>query len=98
MKAITDIGQAIIHAGNKEVFLNPSFLSMSQIGSPEQIVDVSVKVHAGHYPKHRITDPGILKAVNARCFAEMVSAAMNVLRSCSESDISALIGSCRVTA
>ncbi|WP_265349505.1 DUF6246 family protein, partial [Enterobacter hormaechei] len=54
MKAITDIGQAVIRAGGKEIFLNPSFLAMSRIGTPEQIVDAFVKVHAGHYPKHRI--------------------------------------------
>ncbi|EHL37390.1 gp17 protein, partial [Salmonella enterica subsp. enterica serovar Montevideo str. ATCC BAA710] len=32
MKAITDIGQAVIRAGDKEIFLNPSFLAMSRIG------------------------------------------------------------------
>ncbi len=45
--------------------------------TPEQIVDVFVKVHAGHYPKHRIADPQTLKAHNARCFAEMAAAAAN---------------------
>ena len=53
MKAITDIGQAVIRACGKEIFLNPSFLAMSRIGTPEQIVDAFAKVHAGHYPKHR---------------------------------------------
>jgi hypothetical protein len=50
MKAITDIGQAVVRASGKEIFLNPSFLAMSRIGTPEQIVDAFVKVHAGHYP------------------------------------------------
>ena len=80
MKAITDIGQAVIRASGKEIFLNPSFLAMSRIGSPEQIVDAFVKVHAGHYPKHRITDIQTMKAVNARCFAEMAASAANVVR------------------
>ena len=66
MKAITDIGQAVIRAAGKEIFLNPSFLAMSRIGTPEQIVDAFVKVHAGHYPKHRISDIQTLKAANAR--------------------------------
>ncbi|HIC6797413.1 TPA: DUF6246 family protein, partial [Salmonella enterica subsp. enterica serovar Saintpaul] len=97
MKAITDIGQAVIRAGDKEVFLNPSFLAMSRIGTPEQIVDVFVKVHAGHYPKHRIADPQILKAANARCFAEMAAAAANVVKRCSEGDVAEVIGSYSVT-
>mgnify|MGYP002148539464 CR=1 FL=1 len=81
----------------KEVFLNPSFLAMSRIGTPEQIVDAFVKVHAGHYPKHRITDIQTLKAANARCFAEMAAAAANVVRHCSEGDIAEIIGSYSVT-
>ncbi|EFQ8851059.1 hypothetical protein H0F83_004436 [Salmonella enterica subsp. enterica serovar Kedougou] len=93
MKAITDIGQAVIRAGGKELFLNPSFLAMSRIGTPEQIVDAFVKVHAGHYPKHRIADPQILKAANARCFADMAAAAANVVRHCSEVDVAEVIGS-----
>ncbi|EBY6401612.1 hypothetical protein D5O63_26005, partial [Salmonella enterica subsp. enterica serovar Abony] len=97
MKAITYIGQAVIRAGDKEIFLNPSFLAMSRIGTPEQIVDVFVKVHAGHYPKHRISDPQILKAANASCFAEMAAAAANVVKRCSEGDVAEVIGSYSVT-
>lgn len=97
MKAITDIGQAVIRAGGKEIFLNPSFLAMSRIGTPEQIVDAFVKVHAGHYPKHRIADPQILKAANARCFADMAAAAASVVKHCSEGDIAEIIGSYSVT-
>lgn len=59
MKAITDIGQAVVRASGKEVFLNPSFLAMSRIGSPEQIVDAFVKVHAGIT---RNTESPILKS------------------------------------
>lgn len=98
MKAITDIGQVVIRASGKEIFLNPSFLAMSRIGSPEQIVDAFVKVHAGHYPKHRISDTQILKAANARCFAEMAASAANVVRHCSEGDVAELIGSYSVNA
>ncbi|EHR3368896.1 hypothetical protein KTV32_004625, partial [Salmonella enterica subsp. enterica serovar Give] len=67
------------------------------IGTPEQIVDVFVKVHAGHYPKHRIADPQTLKAANARCFAEMAAAAANVVKRCSEGDVAEVIGSYLVT-
>ena len=70
---------------------------MSRIGTPEQIVDAFVKVHAGHYPKHRIADQQILKAANARCFADMAAAAANVVRHCSEGDIAEIIGSYSVT-
>ncbi|EJG2168484.1 TPA: hypothetical protein MYO58_001713 [Citrobacter freundii] len=98
MKAITDIGQAVILAGGKEIFLNPSFLAMSRIGSPEQIVDAFVKVHGGHYPKHLISDAQIMKVVNARCFAEMAASAASVVRNCSEGNIAEVIGSYSVNA
>lgn len=98
MKVITDIGQAVIRAGSKEIFLNPSFLAMSRIGSQEQIVDAFVKVHAGHYPKHRIADIQILKAVNARCFAEMAASAASIVRHCADGDMAEAIGSYTVTA
>lgn len=98
MKAITDIGQAVIRVGSKEVFLSPSFLAISRLGTPEQIVDTFVKVHAGHYPEHRIIDPAMLKAVNARCFAEMAAAAARVVRYCSEGDVAEIIGSYSVMA
>lgn len=70
---------------------------MSRIGTPEQIVDAFVKVHAGHYPKHRIADPQILKAANARCFAEMAAAAANVVRHCAGGDVAEVIGSYSMT-
>lgn len=98
MKAITDIGQAVIRADGKEIFLNPSFLAMSRIGAPEKIVDAFVKVHGGHYPKHRIADMQTLKAVNAHCYAEMMAAAAIIVRHCSGADISDVIGSYSVNA
>lgn len=97
MQAITDIGQAVIRAGGREIFLNPSFLAMSRIGTPEEIVKAFVIVHAGHYPEHRINDPGLLRNVLARCYAEMVVTAANVVRASSDEDISQFTGSFTTT-
>ncbi|NDJ59452.1 hypothetical protein GWD52_21195 [Enterobacteriaceae bacterium 4M9] len=93
MNAITDIGQAVIRAGGREIFLNPSFLAMSRIGTPEQIVDAFVKVHAGHYPQHKISDPDTMRAISARCFGEMAEVAAIVVRQCAAEDIGDVIGS-----
>ncbi len=56
-----------IRAGDKGSTLH--FLAMAESGTPEQIVDVFVKVHAGRTQKHRIADPQTLKRL-CRCFAE----------------------------
>lgn len=97
MQVITDIGQAVIRAGGREIFLNPSFLAMSRIGAPENIVRLFVTVHAGHYPTHRISEPTIMRDVLARCFAEMAAAAARVVTACSTENISQLIGTYKVT-
>lgn len=92
MQIITDIGQAVIRAGGREIFLNPSFLAMSRIGAPEDIVRLFVTVHAGHYPTHRISEPAIMRDVLARCFAEMAVASARVVTACCTENISQLIG------
>lgn len=97
MQAITDIGQAVIRVGGREIFLNPSFLAMSRIGTPEEIVKAFVIVHAGHYPEHRINDPVLLRDVLARCYAEMVVTAANVVRASSDENISLFTGSFTTT-
>ena len=97
MQVITDSGQAVIRAGGREIFLNPSFLAMSRIGAPEDIVRLFVTVHAGHYPTHRISEPSIMRDVLARCFAEMAAAAARVVTACCTENISHLIGTYRVT-
>lgn len=97
MQIITDIGQAVIRAGGREIFLNPSFLAMSRLGAPEEIVRLFVTVHAGHYPTHRISEPAIMRDVLARCFAEMAAAAARVVTACSTESIGQLIGTYSVT-
>lgn len=97
MQVITDIGQAVIRAGGREIFLTPSFLAMSRIGAPEDIVRLFVTVHAGHYPTHRISEPAIMRDVLARCFAEMTEAAARVVTACCTENISHLIGTYQIT-
>ena len=95
---ITDIGQAAIRAGGREIFLNPSFLAMSRIGAPEEIVRLFVTVHAGHYPTHRVSDPAIMRDMMARCFAEMAVASARVVTACCVENVSQVIGMYAVTA
>lgn len=97
MQAITDIGQAKIRCGNRDIFLNPSFLSMSRIGTPKDIVSVFLKAHAGHYPTHRITDVKLLQNTLARCYAEMVIASVMAVQACCAEDISSIVGEHSIT-
>lgn len=97
MQAITDIGQAAIRTGDRAIFLNPSFLAMSRIGTPKDIVSVFLKVHAGHYPTHRITDVALLQHTLARCYAEMVTACVTAVKACCAEDIAWIVGEHSVT-
>jgi hypothetical protein len=97
MKAITDIGQAEIRAGGRRIFLNPSFLAMSRIGAPEEIVTAFVTVHGGHYPEHRISDVEVMRSIQARCFADMVVTAAKVVQAACDDDLRQVIGVCSVT-
>lgn len=92
MAAITDIGQAEIKLVGHTYFLNPSFLAMTRIGTPEEIVTAMVHVHGGHYPQHEIRNEQLLKDTYAICFARMIKAAALILQSCCEEDISHLVG------
>ena len=92
MQAITDIGQAVIHAGDRATFLNPSFLAMSRIGGPQRIVEVFVAVNGGHYPAHRISDVTVMREALSRCFADMVLASVSVVQASCAENISQLIG------
>lgn len=94
---ITDIGQAVIRAGGRGIFLNPSFLAVSHMGEPDEIVRLFVTVHAGHYPTHRISDPAILRDVMARCFADMATASARVVAACCAENISQVTGTYAVT-
>lgn len=98
MQAITDIGQAEIRAGGRRIFLNPSFLAMSRIGTPEEIVGAFVTVHGGHYPEHRISDIEVMRSIQARCFADMVVTAAKVVQAACDDDLRQVIGVCSVTA
>lgn len=92
MAAITDIGQAEIKLVGHTYFLNPSFLAMTRIGTPEEVVTAMVHVHGGHYPQHEIRNELLLRDTRAVCFARMVKAAALIVQSCCEEDISHLVG------
>lgn len=98
MQAITDIGQAEIRAGGRRIFLNPSFLAMSRIGAPEEIVEAFVTVHGGHYPDHMISNVDVMRSVQARCYADMVATAAKVVQAACDDDITRIIGAYSVTA
>jgi hypothetical protein len=92
MRAITDIGQAEIKVNGRVYFLSPSFLAMTRIGRPNEIVTSLVQVNGGHYPNHSISDKALRIKVIAICYARMVSAAVRILRACCEDDITDVIG------
>ncbi|OVZ99009.1 hypothetical protein CBW53_03125 [Yersinia frederiksenii] len=97
MEAIIEVGQAIINVNGKDYFFNPSFLAMSKIGTPEQIVKAFVSVHGGNYPNKLIDYPYINKYVinklNSPLYGSSVlQDAIIIMQSCCDDDISNITG------
>lgn len=98
MEPITEIGQAVVHLQGKDLFFNPSFLAMTRIGSPEEIIDYFVKVHGGHYPQNIPSNPHILKIVQSTVYGkDVLSAAVIIAQACCEEDIGYLVGGYKFT-
>lgn len=101
MTPLTEIGECLVCADD-DYFLRPSFINMTRIGSPEEIVrtfyelfndDVTPVVQAaidayGHVPEW-------LAAHINSCGREAVTAAMVVISACCDRDVSRLVGELR---
>lgn len=78
MRILKDIGEIGIHTDKRDVILRPSLYAMSELGSPREIVEIVSLVCEGAISEH-----------DER--AQMI-AARSVLASCTEEDISDLVG------
>lgn len=100
-----EIGEFLIAAGEKEYFFRPSFINMTRIGEPKDIVTAFYDLH------HDEVSDLIRSAINAYGLVpewliqhirttsygkKAIMAAMTVLSSCCDTDVTPLIGELRI--
>lgn len=99
---ITSIGEMVISTTDKDFFFKPSFNAMANIGTPQEIVEIYATMNGLSAQKAitaaissygRVT-PFLLKSIAKPAYGrEVLSAAIIIMRSCCEDDISGLVGS-----
>lgn len=101
MRVLTEIGEQGLTFGEREVKLRPSFYAMTQLGNPEEIVELFVEIHKPPaLVEHMDWDPASVRqfgdavSVNRvnRYFRDMLFLSWQVLTACADEDISDLIG------
>lgn len=101
MTPVKEIGECAITAGEDEYFFRPSFLAMTRIGEPREIVQAFYDVHNDEVTPllQRALDaygkvPGwLVKFIGGQQMAKAaVSAAMNIIAACCDRDVSRLTG------
>ncbi|MFY7447046.1 DUF6246 family protein [Enterobacter hormaechei] len=105
MIPLKEIGEFLIAAGEKEYFFRPSFINMTRIGEPKDIVTAFYDLH------HDEVSDLIRSAINAYGLVpewliqhlrttsygkKAIMAAMTVLSSCCDTDVTPLIGELRI--
>ena len=90
------IGQcAVTVAGVKYVF-TPSFAAMAKIANNMDLVQAFAIIHGSKYPARLPVDKGLRNRILARCYGEVVQTSMLVLKACTDSDTTRLIGDCEL--
>ncbi len=101
MNPIKEIGECLIACYGQDYFFRPSFINMTRIGEPREIVQVFHDLH------HDEITPLLRRAINAYGLVptwlvehiktitsgrKAIMAAMTVMQSCSDEDLTQLIG------
>ncbi len=99
LKEIGEIGISDSREGGKDFLLRPSFTAMARLGEPAEIVRIYGTVNGSDAQKLLVACAGALKCVPAwvspsfNLLADrLLSAAMHVMQSCCDEDLTAVIG------
>lgn len=104
MTPLKEIGELVVSDAKNDYFFRPSFVNMAKIGEPKEIVETFAELHSdevidtlsrafeayGHVPgwlSEIVLKPEFSK--------KAISAAMNVMQSCCDADLSPIIGELR---
>ncbi|HCU0591093.1 DUF6246 family protein [Enterobacter kobei] len=104
MTPLKEIGECLISVGEKEYFFRPSFINMTRIGEPKEIVQAFYDLHHdevsallqsaleayGHIPGWMV------QHIKSTSYGrKAIMAAMTVLDACCDDDLTTLIGEIR---
>lgn len=101
MTPLKEIGEVLITVGEEDYFFRPSFINMTRIGEPEEIVQALYDLHndeAAELMRKATVSLGYLPAwIADHCISPQYSkkaivAAMTVLQACSAQDVTSLTG------
>lgn len=99
LKEIGEIGISDSREGGKDFLLRPSFAAMARLGEPAEIVRIYGTVNGSDAQQLLVACVGALKCIPAwvspsfNLLADrLLSAAMHVMQSCCEEDLTAIIG------
>lgn len=99
---ITSIGEMVISTTDKDFFFKPSFNAMANIGTPQEIVEIYATINGlsaqkaitAAFSSYGHMTPFVLKAISKPAYwREVLSAAIIIMQSCCNEDISGLVGS-----
>lgn len=101
MTPVKEIGECLITVGDDDYFFRPSFLNMTRIGDPQEIVQAFYYLHNDEVTPllqkalmaYGVVPEWLLRYMGRPQFAKQtIYAAMNVMQACCERDVSALTG------
>ncbi|WP_288654619.1 MULTISPECIES: DUF6246 family protein [Pantoea] len=101
MTPLKEIGEVLITVGEEDYFFRPSFINMTRIGEPEEIVQALYDLHndeAAELMRKATVALGYLPAwIADHCISPQYSkkatvAAMTVLQACSDQNVTSLTG------
>lgn len=101
MTPVKEIGECLITVGDEDYFFRPSFLNMTRIGDPQEIVQAFYYLHNDEVTPllqkalmaYGVIPEWLLRYMGRPQFAKQtIYAAMNVMQACCERDVSALTG------
>lgn len=106
MKPITSIGECLISTADHDYFFKPSFINMTRIGAEGEIVGVYSTLNG--YEISRVVNNSInnigmvpeciMKAISKPAYGKpILNAAILVMQSCCDDDISPLVGTYKPT-
>ena len=104
MIPMKEIGECLISVGEKEYFFRPSFINMTRIGEPKEIVQAFYELHHDEisnvlqsaFDAYELIPEWLIQHIKSTSYGRnAIMAAMTVLAACCDHDVTHLIGEIR---
>ena len=104
MTPLKEIGECLITCGDEEYFFRPSFINMTRIGEPKDIVQAFYELHHDEisnvlqsaFEAYGLIPEWLIQHIKSTSYGrKAIMAAMTVLAACCDHDVTQLIGEIR---